>query len=86
MECPLLEATAPNTPNGWLRDMPARQLSVLVTAALTIANLASVKNDGELAFRFAIIKATGILLSIGYGSAAISGCLPSAHLAPMIDV
>lgn len=67
-------------------DVPAWQLSVLVTAALTIANLAIVRNDGELAFRFAIIKATGIVLFIGCGSAAISGCLPSAHLAPMIDV
>lgn len=78
-----LEATAAaNILNGWLPDIPVWQLSVLVTAALTIANLASVKNYGELEFWFAIVKVTGILIFIGCGVAAISGFLPAVKLTP----
>ncbi|WP_321841878.1 amino acid permease [Paraburkholderia bannensis] len=78
-----LEATAAaNILNGWLPDVPVWQLSVLVTAALTVANLASVKNYGELEFWFAIIKVTGILLFIGLGIAALSGLLPAVHVTP----
>lgn len=78
-----LEATAAaNILNGWAPDVPVWQISVLVTAALTVVNLASVKNYGELEFWFAIIKVTGILLFIGCGIAAIAGLLPSVHLTP----
>lgn len=80
-----LEATAAaNVLNGWVPDVPVWQLSVLVTAGFTVANLASVKNYGELEFWFAIIKVSGILLFIGCGIAAISGLLPSVHLAPIV--
>ncbi|MEM5398837.1 hypothetical protein [Paraburkholderia unamae] len=47
-----------------------------MTAVLTVANLASVKNYGELEFWFAIIKLTGILIFIGCGFAAMSGWIP----------
>jgi GABA permease len=78
-----LEATAAaNILNAWVPDVPVWQISVLVTAALTVANLASVRNYGELEFWFAIIKVTGILLFIGCGIAALSGFLPSVHLSP----
>jgi AAT family amino acid transporter/GABA permease len=78
-----LEATAAaNILNGWLPQIPVWELSLLVTAVLTVANLASVKNYGELEFWFAIIKVTGILIFIGCGIAAMSGWIPSVHLTP----
>ncbi|WP_322048445.1 amino acid permease [Paraburkholderia sp. J67] len=78
-----LEATAAaHILNGWLPEVPVWQFSVLVTAALTAVNLASVKNYGEMEFWFSIIKVTAILLFIGCGVAAIAGFVPSVHLTP----
>jgi AAT family amino acid transporter/GABA permease len=51
-----------------------------VTFVLTVANLVSVKNYGELEFWFSIVKVTAIVIFIACGFAAIAGFIPNVHV------
>jgi AAT family amino acid transporter/GABA permease len=82
-----LEATAAaNILNSWFPDIAVWQFCVLVTSALTLANLASVKHYGELEFWFAVLKVTAIVLFVGCGIAAILGFFPKVHLNPAATI
>jgi GABA permease len=82
-----LEATAAaNILNSWFPNIAVWQFCVLVTSALTLANLASVQHYGELEFWFAVVKVTAIILFVGCGVAALLGFFPTIHLTPAATI
>jgi len=82
-----LEATAAaNILSSWFPDIAVWKFCLFVTSALTIANLTSVKNYGELEFWFAVIKVTAILLFVAAGAAAITGLIPGIHIDPIKNI
>lgn len=76
-----LEATAAaNILNSWFPQIEVWKFCVAVTLVLTLTNLASVKNYGELEFWFSVIKVSAIILFIIGGVAAITGFIPGVHV------
>jgi GABA permease len=76
-----LEATAAaNILNSWFPQIEVWKFCVAVTLTLTITNLASVKNYGELEFWFSVVKVSAIVLFIVGGVAAIVGLIPGVHV------
>ncbi|WP_322046595.1 amino acid permease [Paraburkholderia sp. J67] len=76
-----LEATAAaNILNSWFPQIEVWKFCVAVTFVLTLSNLASVKNYGELEFWFSVVKVSAIILFIAGGVAAIVGVIPGVHI------
>ncbi|MEB3754500.1 GABA permease [Acinetobacter sp. MD2(2019)] len=63
--------------HSWMPDAPIWLMAFLITAALTVTNLFSVKNYGEFEFWFALIKVTAIIAFIVFGCAAVFGFSPN---------
>ncbi|MCF9046662.1 GABA permease [Acinetobacter nectaris] len=59
--------------HSWMPDAPVWLLAFLITIALTVTNLFSVKNYGEFEFWLATIKVCSIVIFIVLGCAAIFG-------------
>ncbi|GAB3041884.1 GABA permease [Acinetobacter apis] len=59
--------------HSWMPDTPIWLLAFLITAALTVTNLFSVKNYGEFEFWLATVKVLSIIIFIVIGCAAIFG-------------
>ncbi|MHA3050028.1 MULTISPECIES: GABA permease [unclassified Acinetobacter] len=66
--------------NSWIPGAPVWLLSFLITAALTVTNLFSVKNYGEFEFWLATIKVGSIIVFIVLGCAAIFGFSPAPEV------
>lgn len=66
--------------NSWMPDAPIWLLAFLITAALTVTNLFSVKNYGEFEFWFALIKVVSIIAFIIFGCAAVFGFSPNPEV------
>ena len=66
--------------NSWIPDAPIWLLASLITAALTVTNLFSVKNYGEFEFWFALIKVVSIIAFIIFGCAAVFGFSPNPEV------
>ncbi|BCZ80166.1 putative GABA permease [Paraburkholderia terrae] len=76
-----LEATAAaNILNSWFPQVEMWKFCLAVTFVLTVANLVSVKNYGELEFWFSVVKVTAIVIFIACGFAAIAGFIPNVHV------
>ncbi len=65
--------------NAWMPGVPLWVFALLVTLALTITNLFSVKNYGEFEFWFALLKVVAIIAFIGVGVLAFVGFFGPAH-------
>jgi gamma-aminobutyrate permease len=59
--------------HAWFPDAPIWILAFVITAALTVTNLFSVKNYGEFEFWLALIKVGSIIAFLVLGCAAIFG-------------
>lgn len=59
--------------HSWMPSAPIWFLAFLITAALTVTNLFSVKNYGEFEFWLATVKVGSIIIFIMIGCAAIFG-------------
>ncbi|MHA3080666.1 GABA permease [Acinetobacter sp. ANC 5502] len=66
--------------NSWIPGAPIWLLAFLITAALTVTNLFSVKNYGEFEFWFALIKVVSIIAFIIFGCAAVFGFSPNPEV------
>ncbi|MFE7772883.1 amino acid permease [Streptomyces sp. NPDC057445] len=74
-----VEATGAATiANGWAPGVPQWAWVLIFMVVFTAANLAAVKNFGELEFWFAALKVGAIVLFLLLGTLAIFGVLPSA--------
>lgn len=63
----------------WYDGIPLWLLSLLLTVALTMTNLISVKAFGEFEYWFSLIKVTTIIVFLGLGAFFIFGLAPSSH-------
>ena len=72
-----IEATAGGAiVHEWLPSVPIWLLSLILTFALTLTNLFSVKSFGEFEYWFAMIKIVAIVAFMGIGLAIIFGLIP----------
>lgn len=76
-----IEATAAATIlNTWFPAVATWMFALLITCALTLTNLFSVKHYGEFEFWFALVKVVAIVAFLLVGSAAVLGVLPGAQV------
>ena len=66
--------------HAWFPAVDLWAFSLIITLALTLTNLCSVKNYGEFEFWFALIKVVAIVGFVILGLAAIFGFLPTSQV------
>ncbi|MFV3331587.1 GABA permease [Pseudomonas sp. NY15437] len=66
--------------HAWFPGAPIWVLAFLITSALTVTNLFSVKNYGEFEFWLALIKVCSIIAFLVLGCAAIFGFSPNSEV------
>ncbi|MBD9501576.1 GABA permease [Pseudomonas sp. BGr12] len=66
--------------HAWFPGAPIWVLAFLITSALTVTNLFSVKNYGEFEFWLALIKVVSIIAFLVLGCAAIFGFSPNSEV------
>ncbi|WP_447754086.1 GABA permease [Pseudomonas nicosulfuronedens] len=66
--------------HAWFPGAPIWALAFVITSALTVTNLFSVKNYGEFEFWLALIKVCSIVAFIMLGCAAIFGFSPNSEV------
>ncbi|WBG65101.1 GABA permease [Pseudomonas citronellolis] len=66
--------------HAWIPGAPIWVLAFVITAALTVTNLFSVKNYGEFEFWLALIKVGSIIAFLVMGCAAIFGVSPNPEV------
>ncbi|MEP9318715.1 GABA permease [Pseudomonas sp. LABIM340] len=66
--------------HAWFPGAPIWILAFLITSALTVTNLFSVKNYGEFEFWLALIKVVSIIAFLVLGCAAIFGFSPNSEV------
>lgn len=66
--------------HAWFPGAPIWILAFVITSALTVTNLFSVKNYGEFEFWLALIKVCSIIAFIALGCAAIFGFSPNPEV------
>jgi len=66
--------------NAWFPAVDLWAFSLLITLALTVTNLFSVKNYGEFEFWFALLKVLAIIGFIVVGCAAMFGMVPGSQV------
>lgn len=66
--------------HAWFPDAPIWILAFVITAALTVTNLFSVKNYGEFEFWLALVKVGSIIAFLVLGCAAIFGFSPNSEV------
>ncbi|QRY79994.1 GABA permease [Pseudomonas sp. PDNC002] len=66
--------------HAWFPGAPIWVLAFVITSALTVTNLFSVKNYGEFEFWLALIKVCSIIAFIMLGCAAIFGFSPNSEV------
>ncbi|MBA1202299.1 GABA permease [Pseudomonas capeferrum] len=66
--------------HGWFPAVDLWIFSLVITLALTVTNLFSVKNYGEFEFWFALLKVLAIVAFIVVGCAAMFGMVPGSQV------
>lgn len=66
--------------HAWFPAVDLWAFSLIITLALTLTNLCSVKNYGEFEFWFALLKVLAIIGFIAVGCAALFGFVPSSQV------
>ncbi|NIF17312.1 GABA permease [Pantoea sp. Cy-639] len=66
--------------HAWFPSVDLWAFSLIITLALTITNLFSVKNYGEFEFWFALLKVLAIIGFIVVGCAAMFGMVPNSQV------
>jgi len=66
--------------HAWFPGAPIWVLAFVITSALTVTNLFSVKNYGEFEFWLALIKVVSIIAFLVLGCAAIFGFSPNSEV------
>ncbi|MDI9884243.1 amino acid permease [Streptomyces sp. HNM0645] len=75
-----VEATGAATiANGWVPGVPQWTWVLIFMVVFTAANLAAVRNFGELEFWFAALKVGAIVLFLVLGALAVFGLLPATE-------
>ena len=66
--------------HAWFPAVDLWAFSLIITLALTLTNLCSVKNYGEFEFWFALLKVLAIIGFIAVGCAALFGFVPNSQV------
>ncbi|WP_338652407.1 amino acid permease [Lysinibacillus sp. Y5S-8] len=70
----------------WYDGMPLWLLSLLLTVALTLTNVLSVKAFGEFEYWFSLIKVASIVVFLGLGAFIIFGIAPNFNAVGMTNL